>query len=123
MADNYGNALEAMSERMYRMGGELIPESQMKEWHNSRGLPWGTPYEGPDPITIRRMVMCQNQDLSVHLANEHDTASCPRGTQVEHMTAHMTARFRKGQEHYHQLGGWKEEPDIPRFGADENDMD
>jgi hypothetical protein len=80
----------------------------MKRWHNERGLPWSTPYEGPDPITIRRMQPAgTNQiSLSVHLANEHgiDSRKALYGDEVEHMHAHLIAQFRSGQEHYHQAG-------------------
>jgi hypothetical protein len=94
-----------MSETVYRMAGELVPAGQMQKWHNDRGLPWGAVYNGPDPITIRRMVPPQN--LSVHLANEHGIDPDPfkgdlhRAAWV-HMSAHLSGDFRRGQEHYHR---------------------
>lgn len=95
-----------MNEHTYIMDGERIPESGMQKWHNDRGLPWGREYQGPDPITVRRMVPAGTSrlSLSVHVANEHgiDLDKARLGwSEVEHMYAHMTGRFRKGQEHYH----------------------
>lgn len=95
-----------MNELMYRMGDdEQVPESGLQKWHNDRGLPWGSPYEGPEPVTIRRMVPAGTSQLSisVHLANEHATDSDKAlyGAEIEHMHAHLVARFRLGQEHYH----------------------
>lgn len=91
-----------MSERMFRMAGEMIHESRMKQWHNDRGLPWGTPFEGPDPVVVSRQVMPNN--IKAHLANEHginpDSMSAER-RHVEHAFAHMYGKFQAGQGHYH----------------------
>jgi hypothetical protein len=80
----------------------------MKHWHHRHGLPWGAKYLGPDPMVVRRMQMAGTARLSlgVHLSNEHgvDDRKAERGSEVEHMYAHLTGRFRLGQEHYHQDG-------------------
>lgn len=93
---------EPHPEIVYRMDGEDVPESGMKEWHNSRGIPWGATFDGPEPKTISRM--CWPGNLSVHLANEHRINSDGvRGyEQMAHMVAHTEGQFRPGQEHYHQ---------------------
>jgi hypothetical protein len=85
------------------MGDELVPESQMKRWHNDRGKAWGTTFEGPEPILIARMELPGN--LTVHLANQH---GLERGAVIEmtafrHLWAHLYAQFREGQEHYHEM--------------------
>lgn len=96
-----------MAEREYIMGRERVrvPESRMQKWHNDRGLPWGRSYRGPDPIVITKMVPAGTDRLSisVHLANEHqlDDRKAVHGAEIEHMHAHMTGKFRPGQEHYH----------------------
>ena len=92
----------AMTERTYMLGGDLVRESEMAEWHNSRGIPWGPEFNGPDPVTIRKMREPDN--LTVHLANEHGTGADLRGgfdREIAHARAHMHGKFRKGQEHYH----------------------
>ncbi len=87
--------------KTYRMAGELVPESGMKEWHNSRGIPWGSPFSGPEPMTVSRMEFPVN--LTVHLANEHGSYTGPDAHQRvwAHMNAHVLGMFRRGQEHYH----------------------
>jgi hypothetical protein len=84
---------------VYRMGGELVDEKDMKRWHNDRGMPWGSPYEGPDPVTVRRQRMPWN--ISVHLTDEHGIEDTEERQYMEHAFAHVHGVFRKGQEHYH----------------------
>ena len=83
----------------------------MKKWHNERGIPWGVPYEGPDPFTVRRMAYLDS--LSVHLANEHhiDSREHRGDEQHGHQVAHTYGQFRAGQEHYHAKPGDKVKPD------------
>jgi hypothetical protein len=85
----------------YRMGDELVSSDEMKAWHNSRGLPWGPTFEGPDQITIGRQVRPSN--INVHLANEHGIEAAGSGDEraLQHLLAHLYARFRDGQGHYH----------------------
>lgn len=93
------------AEPVYRMGDEKVPASKMKAWHNSRGLPWGTTFDGPDPITVRRMVPAGTSQLSitVHLANQHSVKAGEQESQdIAHMYAHLAGRFTEGQEHYHR---------------------
>ena len=91
----------------YRMGDERVPASGMKKWHNDRGIPWGTQFDGPDPITICRMARPNN--MNVHLANEHGLSAGDgdplHGVSVAHLLAHAYVRFRAGQEHYHENPG------------------
>jgi hypothetical protein len=78
----------------------------LKRWHNDHGLPWGATFDGPDPVTMAKMVRPGAMNLTVHLANEHGVqADRYHGTQVEHMLAHVYGRFRAGQEHYHAQPG------------------
>jgi hypothetical protein len=84
---------------VYRMNREWVEEKGMKKWHNDRGIPWGSPYEGPDPVTVSRQRMPEN--ISVHNANEHGFSDVPERQYMEHAFAHVHGVFRKGQEHYH----------------------
>ncbi len=93
-----------MTQKMYRMGMDVVPESGLKHWHQERGMPWGPLYdEGPDPVTIRAMSRPVLENISVHLANEHGLKPAPHEEeQVQHMFAHLYAMFRSGQGHYHR---------------------
>lgn len=98
--------MEQPYERTYIMDGQPVPESGMKEWHNSRGIPWGTSFEGPEPKTVSRMQHPDRMNLSVHLANEHGRNPGHLdvkllGREVSHLVYHLYGIFRKGQEHYH----------------------
>lgn len=80
--------------------------AEAKVWHNSRGIPWGTTFEGPEPKTVSRMRHPDRMNLSVHLANEHGRAPDyidvrRTGREISHALFHLYAIFRKGQEHYH----------------------
>jgi len=94
----------AVNEPVYRMGGEHVPASEMKKWHHARGIPWGTPFDGPDPVTICRMARPDN--MNVHLANEHgasaNAADPLHGVHLAHLLAHAYGQFRDGQGHYHE---------------------
>lgn len=79
-------------------------EQEITAWHHQRGLPRGTKYAGPEPVTLCKMATSVLNNISVHLANEHKIN--PDGTpdymrHVLHMRAHMLGTFRPGQEHYH----------------------
>lgn len=86
------------------------PEGR-KTWHNDRGLPWGSSFDGPGAVTMAMMQMPGVHSgimvsLSVHLANEHGVSSDKYvGTDIEHALAHQYGRFRPGQEHYHATPG------------------
>lgn len=90
-------------EPVYRMGDELVPESGMQKWHNDRGLPWGTTFDGPEPVTMSRMARGVLGNATAHYYNEHDGADVPwEQIPFAHLIAHMYGRFRKGQAHYHE---------------------
>jgi hypothetical protein len=83
-----------------------MTDAEAKEWHNSRGLPWGTPFAGPAPKTISRMAPPDKLNQDVHLANEHgrapDYIDVRRvGREISHALFHLYGIFREGQEHYH----------------------
>lgn len=84
---------------------------EVKEWHNARGIFWGTTFDGPDAVTMAKAAWPGN--LSVHLANEHrvDSDKVRGYEQMAHMTAHTEGRFRPGQEHYHAPQGEKVGPE------------
>lgn len=82
------------------------PDWRIKAWHNERGLPWGNPFEGPEPITVSKMVPTRGMNMTVHLANEHGLREDHyMGTSVAHLLAHVHGQFRPGQGHYHAQSG------------------
>lgn len=91
-----------MTEKTYRMGDELIPESGMAQWHNDRGQPWGATYNGPEPMTVSAQVPAGN--ITVHLGNQHGISPTrdPEANSHAHLVAHRDAVFRPGQGHYHR---------------------
>lgn len=94
-----------MTERHYRLGDHLVPESGMKRWHNDRGLPWGQTFDGPCPVTMTRMSREPMRNIRVHLANEHNDPVRGRPHELlhqAHMEDHLYGKFREGHEHYHE---------------------
>lgn len=90
-------------EPVYRMGDDFVPQSEMRKWHNDRGLPWGNVFYGPEPVTMSRMARSVLGNTSLHYYNEHGGPDVPfEQVSVMHMIAHMYGRFRKGQAHYHE---------------------
>lgn len=85
-----------------------LTDADRKRWHNERGIFWGTPFSGPDPVTMAKAAWPGN--LSVHLANEHRVNS-DLVPGYEQMAAHTEGRFSHGQEHYHAPQGEKVGPE------------